>query len=1041
MTDNDARKAILSELDKNIFVIAGAGSGKTTVLVNRMVAMVESGIDISNICAITFTVNAAARFLVDFQKKLKKRTTTPDDYEAENSSELGPSSETKRENCKKALENIDLCFAGTIDSFCQRILGEIPYDAGIPSSTNLLSDDEAARIYKTMFKKISGNPDELGNEYADFVKLHSNPALVFASTINKIKDLTVLDLIHDEPKKSLDECFNDFKKEYIKNLESDIDLLLRAEADSLENNEKANYKDNFKTFKRRIKNLVNNLTISNSSRILSDIKKLMSDIAFTRDPELDYITFGFTKGVRGNQDRYVLKNDEYLKDMKNQIDNIVYDYSLPFLIKSVKKINDELKKEGVLSFNDYLLVLRDALIEDMKNGCNLINHINKRYKYFLLDESQDTSPFQTEIFLYLTSMVPATSKHECKPRPGSLFIVGDPKQSIYRFKSADIVSYNDTQRMFNDENNIVVELYKNFRSTNKLCEYFNHLFKDLEYYTNIPEKESSDDTGMYIASNYINVIKTMINNPSYYLNFNDKKDNPKDLVVINGKRVRYLKYSDFMLITHSTSPIKRVMGELEENNIPYFVEGKFDVNDIPLLKTIHAIYYYLLDKKRSDAYYNLLCSPIINLNIYDAVSVKANKDSLPVDIQDIITQIDNIYDKNPIIVYDRIINDLKIFDKIGYKNMELAYFLGEKIRGEIALNNIVTLAECEKYIRSFLASKVERYLNMDFESKGVYLANLHKVKGLERPVVILISSSFKSMPSDSSYDYINNKSYLFDISDANSNKILQTHKYDDIKELENVELDKERDRLRYVAVTRARNYLIIEDTGKASYWTSLINDDFEPFVEDIKDIDIESNDNDLCALKCIKYDSSEPFVDETPSKIKKAHKLYDEDIDIDDYKERTSRATIVGTIIHRLMELIVKSNDKYNADSCITIIQGEYDIDDSDKELLKEVYETIHKTGFKQENNRSSDILKIIMAADEKYCEVPFTYKENNIIHQGIIDLIYKTNDKWYIVDYKTNLDSKDLDIVYEGQLEAYKKALKETMGIDAEAYIYHINK
>ena len=79
-----ARKAILTELDKNIFVIAGAGSGKTTVLVNRMVAMVEAGIDISNICAITFTVNAAARFLVDFQKALKKRSEAPDNYVAQN---------------------------------------------------------------------------------------------------------------------------------------------------------------------------------------------------------------------------------------------------------------------------------------------------------------------------------------------------------------------------------------------------------------------------------------------------------------------------------------------------------------------------------------------------------------------------------------------------------------------------------------------------------------------------------------------------------------------------------------------------------------------------------------------------------------------------------------------------------------------------------------------------------------------------------------------------------------------------------------------
>ena len=291
-----SRRAILTELDKNIFVIAGAGSGKTTVLVNRMVAMVESGIDISNICAITFTVNAAARFLVDFQKALKKRSVTPDNYKG-NSSELEGSSPQKREYCIKALENIDLCFAGTIDSFCQRILGEIPYDAGIPSSTALLTDDAAAKFHKKIFKEISNNPAGLENEYNDFIKLHSNPAQVFAKTIQKIKDLTVLNLIHNENTKTLDMAFNDFKKKYIDNLSNDIDSLLNMESYSLDNSDKGKYKDAFNAFKKSVKSYINNLSISNASSNFSKIKILLSELAFTVDPELDYLSFGLTKGV------------------------------------------------------------------------------------------------------------------------------------------------------------------------------------------------------------------------------------------------------------------------------------------------------------------------------------------------------------------------------------------------------------------------------------------------------------------------------------------------------------------------------------------------------------------------------------------------------------------------------------------------------------------------------------------------------------------------------------------------------------------------
>ena len=359
---NTAREAIINELDKNLFVIAGAGSGKTTMLVNRMVAMIESGIDISNICAITFTVNAASRFLVDFQKALKKRSTTPDDHKQENSSDLGPSSQQKREYCKKALENIDLCFAGTIDSFCQRILSEIPYDAGIPSSTALLSDDEASLAYKIAFKEISGDPLDLEKEYYDFISVHSNPAEAFASTISKIKELTVLDLIHDAPSKSIDEVYNDLKKNEIKDLKEDIESLLRAESDSLENNDKGNYRDNFNVFKKRIGSVIDNLKFNNANRQLKEIKDLLSGLAFNNDPELDFLGFSLTKGVKGNVNRYVFKNDEFLSSIKEKINNIIYDYSLPFLIKSVDRINKKLKNEGRLSFNDYLLTLRDALI-------------------------------------------------------------------------------------------------------------------------------------------------------------------------------------------------------------------------------------------------------------------------------------------------------------------------------------------------------------------------------------------------------------------------------------------------------------------------------------------------------------------------------------------------------------------------------------------------------------------------------------------------------------------------------------------------------
>jgi ATP-dependent exoDNAse (exonuclease V) beta subunit len=94
--------------------------------------------------------------------------------------------------------------------------------------------------------------------------------------------------------------------------------------------------------------------------------------------------------------------------------------------------------------------------------------------------------------------------------------------------------------------------------------------------------------------------------------------------------------------------------------------------------------------------------------------------------------------------------------------------------------------------------------------------------------------------------------------------------------------------------------------------------------------------------------------------------------------------------------------------------------------------------GYEQENNREKDLFSILKKA-KCYCELPFSYQDGNDIWYGNIDLLYVLDGKYFIVDYKTNYESKNLDKEYEKQLNAYKRALKTINNIDAEAYIYHI--
>ena len=130
-----SRQKIVENIHSNFFVEAGAGSGKTTILVKRMVAMVEQGIDVSKICAITFTKAAAGEFYARFQKALIERSAAPTDPNFEyKPGELGNPTDLTRQRCLQALNDIDLCFMGTIDSFCNIALSEHPAKAGIPSN-------------------------------------------------------------------------------------------------------------------------------------------------------------------------------------------------------------------------------------------------------------------------------------------------------------------------------------------------------------------------------------------------------------------------------------------------------------------------------------------------------------------------------------------------------------------------------------------------------------------------------------------------------------------------------------------------------------------------------------------------------------------------------------------------------------------------------------------------------------------------------------------------------------------------------------------
>lgn len=1034
--DDNSRKKILEEIKKNFFVVANAGSGKTSILVNRMVAMIEDGIDISKICAITFTKAAATEFLDRFQKKLRERENAKDDYVCAYLGDLGPSSAQKRNYCTLALKNINQCFLGTIDAFCNQVLSEYPLDAKIPSSSSVIDEQEEKMAYLKEFTEISREySSPLFESFKAFNVLNKNAQNVFITSISDVISVSSLNLVFDYPTKTLNDVLQDLKNKYEKDIKDDIDELKRCNGlEVTDVSASQDYGKNYRDFCNASHNLKRSWTLENFVETINKIKNSIKELRFKDNPNTKVILFTYMKN--GKVYKYDSKGNPF-NELCELINNIKYQYSLDFLIKVAKRVRMKLKEEGKLTFDEYLLTFREMLINDMSNGMNIIKHIRNKHSYFLIDESQDTSPFQTELFLYLTSSVKALRKEDCVPIPGSLFILGDPKQSIYRFRGADVPSYLNTKHLFenifNKNENEVLLMTKNFRSTITLIDYFNDVFKNMENYYQIPQESNVNGTsGLFLCNDYVEVIKELLNNDNYK-------------VEIKKGVSRAPIYKDFMIISKGKEIHDEIINTLRENNIPCYVEGSFSISNTDIIKSVYAIFNYIVNRDNcyySGSLYDLLISPVFGLTYDQVIGLK--KDNLPNDIIDYLNKINDLSNiDNPVILYNQILTNIELFKKVDFSNIEYAYYVGEALKDSYNSMRISSLEDALKFIEDFVSNKLERVMSMDFKPNAVKIANLHKVKGLEAPIVILVKSGTSNPTPTIRKDFINNKSYIMQT--AKSEKAfnsynLKTDVFQEESELEKIEEKSENDRLRYVAATRARSYLFIDNSARSSFWAPLVTDNFKLFdIISNKNIQLDKVDiSNECNHITANFDNNHTYEIQTPSKLEllKVNNKYD-DSELDSYNNLDAR--LKGTIIHRLMELIVTSKFSIDKTRLINIIKSEFNITNDDYiTLLNNVYDTMVSGGYNQSNNREKDLFSILKKSN-CYCEVPFSYKDGSDIWYGNIDLLYELDGKWFIVDYKTNYEANDLDNEYKNQLNAYKKALKEIEKIDAEAYIYHI--
>lgn len=452
--DQAARERIRNSLDENLLVEAGAGSGKTSELVHRMVALVASGkATVDEIAAVTFTRKAAAELTQRFQQGIEEALR--------NARAAGDSQTTER--LDRALRELDRTFTGTIHSFCARLLRERPLESGLDPAFREVSGPDEVILRRTFWHHyieglaLAGDPiveqldsigiDPLDLEYC-FKIVVDYPEVEFpAETLERPKPGRILGELErlvqrarglvpeEEPPRGWDAL-----QEKIRWLLFSHDVLGWAD--------ERNFFDALQSVVRRSLKYV-------PSRWPSEVKDAAKELARS---------FEAFAAEGGEADRLAV---EWLA------------YRYPIVVRFVKDaaraFQEERVRTGQLTFQDLLLFAARLL----RGRPDARRELARRYRYVLVDEFQDTDPLQAEVLFLLTAEDPeVTNWHRARPRPGALFVVGDPKQSIYRFRRADVDVYHQVRERFG-EFGAVVELTANFRSQESIAEFVNEVFPGL----------------------------------------------------------------------------------------------------------------------------------------------------------------------------------------------------------------------------------------------------------------------------------------------------------------------------------------------------------------------------------------------------------------------------------------------------------------------------------------------------------------------------------------------------------------------------------
>jgi ATP-dependent helicase/nuclease subunit A len=425
-SDAQAREIIRTSLDESLIVEASAGTGKTTELVNRIVAVLRAGrTTIDRIVAVTFTHKAAGELKVRLRQELDRARAEARDLE--------------RTYLEAAIGSLEEAVIGTIHSFCAQVLRERPVEARVDPAFAELAEREQQRIYDRAFRHWFERA--LDEERPGLRRALSRLAWSASDSTSPSEQLRI------DGWKLVE--WRDFQAPW-----------RREEFDRVgEMRELAKAVRTLAVHSRLARNPNDPLVAA--LRPACAVDEWLQRSRLRRTPDYDAIEALLIKLLRDlkrttKTGRGLFSDQMTREAVLRELETLIAalerfkqrsdaDFAAELQVSMLDLVDcyEQLKRQsGKLDFVDLLVKVRDLVRENAE----VRRHLQRRFTHFFIDEFQDTDPVQAEILLLLASQNPDEKDwRNAVPEPGKLFIVGDPKQSIYKFRRADVLLYQDVR--------------------------------------------------------------------------------------------------------------------------------------------------------------------------------------------------------------------------------------------------------------------------------------------------------------------------------------------------------------------------------------------------------------------------------------------------------------------------------------------------------------------------------------------------------------------------------------------------------------------